>query len=549
MRETIRAWLKSPTWAGARADTRFVGGVLVGLWVVSALPTLYGYISCPPDRWFSGVVYNMHDTAQYLSWVREAATSVLMDNKLTAEPNAAVFVNLHWWLPGRLAAAVGMGFGPMYQLYRLVAVTLLVLVHYLFAAHLFSDRVRRRFGFLLSLLASGAGWIWVAAKYATGGTAPFFPLDLYTTPGNALWVMIASPHLTLAAALTGGVMLLALCAVEHDRLDLALGAAGLALFLGLGHVYDLVTVWGVLGLFGFLLALRDGRWGRLLLLLGIVVLLSAPAVLYWGWVASDAHPEWQVALSQYDNLGVLTPGPPHLLVLLGLPFLLALVTFDGWVPLRLQREKWLLVKSWFVLTPFLVYLPFHFQIMLLTGYTLPVAALATRGLFDRVLPWFEARSQWLTRWVPVAFLLVAVLTNIYLWAWRFVELSRHEYPFYLHQDEVAALAWLETETPPDEVVLSSFVVGHFIPGLSGDRSFLGSAVMTIDFNRKREQVKAFFGSGMTDEERLALLQDYAVRYVLHGPAERALGDYDPNLSTLFRPVFRCGAVILYEVSA
>ena len=545
MEAVVRTKLRNRAREGAWAEVRLVVGVLLALWVVSFLPTLYGYLSCPPDRWFSGVVYNMHDTAQYLSWVREASTSLFTDNKLTAEPTPAVFVNLHWWLPGRLASWVGMGFGSMYQLYRLIAVALLVGVNYLFAARLFADRTRRWFAFLLSLVGSGLGWVWVALKYATGGAAPFFPLDIYTTPGNGFWVMVASPHLTLAAALTAGVLLLALQAVERDRLGWALGAGGLALFLGLGHIYDLVTVWAVLALFGLLLVLRDGRFWRTLLLLGVVVALSAPAPLYWGWVSS--HPAWAQALAQYDNLGVFTPEPPHLLILLGVPFLLAVATFDGWVPLRVQRRQWLLTKSWFALVPLLVYLPLHFQVMLLTGYTVPVAALATRGLFDHVLPWLAARGERLARWTPVAFLLLAALTNVYLFGWRFVELSRHDYPFYLHRDEVEAMAWLEAETPPDEVVLSSFVVGHFIPGLAGDRVFLGNAVMTLDFNRKRELVRAFFGDGMTDAERAALLRQYDVRYVFYGPAERALGGYDPEQAPFLEPVYSSGEVVVYGV--
>lgn len=524
---------------------RFPPTVLLLLLVLSFLPTLYGYLTCPPDRWFSGVVYNMHDTAQYLTWMREAAVSLFTDNKLTAEPTPAVFVNLHWWLPGRLAALVGMGFAPMYQLYRLVAVALLVWVNYRLAAHLFADRARRRFAFLLSLLGSGLGWIWVVLKYAGGGAAPFFPLDVYTTPGNGFWVMVASPHLALAAALVAGVLLLALRAVEQDRIGWALGAGGLALFLGLGHVYDLVTVWAVLALFGLLRVLRDGRFWRTLLLLGSVVLLSAPAPLYWAWVSS--HPAWGQALAQYENLGVFTPDPLHLLVLLGLPFLLAAATFRGWVPLRAQDDRWLLVKAWFVSVPLLVYLPLHFQIMLLTGYTAPVAALATRGLFDHILPWIAARWERLARWVPVTFLVLAALTNVYLLGWRFVELSRHHYPFYLHRDEVAAMEWLERETPPDEVVLSSFVVGHFLPGIAGDRVFLGNAVMTLDFNRKREQVAAFFGDGMSDAERAELLRRYDVRYVFYGPAERSLGSYDPEQAPFLELAYRAGEVSIYSV--
>ena len=540
------------------AGVPFVAVVTVGLLVLTSIPYAYGVLSCPEDRWFSGVVYNMHDTAQYLSWMREAGTSFLTYNKLTAEPNPLVFVNLHWWISGRVAHIFGLSLAQVYQLLRLAAVLSLTVATYGFCAVLFTDSRRRRLAFLLSTFTSGLGWVWVALKYATGGAAPFFPHDLYTTPGNAFWVMTASPHLALAAALTLGVLLLSLLGVQRRRFRYTVAAAGAALFLGLGHIYDLVTVWAVLGLFGLLLLLRDGWSWRVSIHLAMVVLVSAPAALYWSWVSSDAHPAWQQALAQYDNLGAFTPDPVHLVILLGVTFLLALATFDGLVGLKTQTEAQLLIKSWFVIVPLLVYLPLHFQIMLLTGYQLPMAALATIGLFDRVLPWLRSRAsgnrarRWLTeqrlnRIVPLLLVLASLVTNVYLLSWRVVELSRHDYPFYLHRDEVAAMRWLDEQTPPDEVVLSSFVVGHFIPGLTGDRAFLGNAVMTLDFNRKRGMVEAFFDAATSDGARRALMREYRIRYLFHGPAEQVLGRYDPSQSSLFAEVFSSPQVRIYAV--
>jgi hypothetical protein len=538
-------------------EMRFVLGVTVALLVVAFLPTVYGYLSCPADKWFSGVVYNVHDTAQYLSWMREAGTSFFIDNKFTAEPNARVFVNLHWWILGRLAHIVGLTFSQVYQLFRFVAIPLLTMVIYAFCAVLFEDLRKRRFAFLLSTFTSGLGWIWVVVKQITGEL--YFPHDVYTTPGNAFWVMVASPHLTFAAALTTGVLFLALLGVQRRRFGYALGAAGLALFLGLGHIYDLVTVWAVLALFGLLLVLRDGWSWRVFFSLALVVLVSAPAALYWGWVSSGAHPVWQRALAQYDNLGAFTPDPAHLVILLGLTFLLAVATFEGLVPLRNQTDGRLLIKCWFIVVPLLVYLPLHFQIMLLTGYNLPMAVLATVGLFDHVLPWLQgwASDGWLRCWLtaerldrvaPALLLLAVSMTNLYLPAWRVFDLSRHEYPFYLYQDEVAAMRWLEEQTPPDEVVLSAFVVGHFVPGMTGDRAFLGNAVMTIDFNRKREMVKAFFDSATSDDERRALIREHRIRYVFYGDAEREIGAYNPGTSDLLKPAHRNGRVTVYVVN-
>jgi hypothetical protein len=234
------------------------------------------------------------------------------------------------------------------------------------------------------------------------------------------------------------------------------------------------------------------------------------------------------------------------------------LTFDGLVSLKDQTEGLLLIKCWFFTVPFLVYLPLHFQIMLLTGYHFPIAVLATIGIFDRVLPWIHNHCsgsaffksltlERMIRVLPAIFLVTVSLTNLYLLSWRVLDLSRHRYPFYLHNDDVSAMTWLERNTPPDEVVLSSFMIGHYLPGLTGDRSFLGNAVMTMDFYRKREMVKTFFNSRTTDKQRLAILHGHNVRYVFFGPAERVLGDYDPVESPLFKRVFFSKDTYIYAM--
>jgi len=537
-------------------EIKFLCAVGIGLLAITSVPYLYGYLTAPADQWFSGVIYNVHDTAQYFSWMRESGHALFIENKLTAEPNRPIYLNLHWWIPGRLAAILGLSLPQAYQVFRLVALPLSVVAIYAFCAALFTDHARRRFAFLLCIFTSGLGWIWVVEKQFTGTLD--FPLDVYTTPGNSFYVTMVSPPQALATTLTLFVLLLAFLGLRRKQWRFSLGAGLLALFLGMGHVYDLVTVWAVLGGFGLLLTLRDGWSWHTFCHLAVVVLISVPSALYWGWVASDANPMWKQALAQYDKLGVFTPDPAHLLILLGLTFIIALTTFDGIVPLCRQTDRQLFVKGWFGVTLLLIYLPFRFRIMLLTGYQLPIAVLATWGLFDHVIPWVQERLEsgrwrWLLsqerlyRWVPALFLLAVLPTNLYLLAWRVVDLSRHDYPYYLYRDDVEALHWMEENTDSDDVVLSSFTIGHYIPGLAGNRAFLANAVMTMDSDRKQEMVEAFFNPATSDAEREAWLRQYGVRYVFYGPAERKIGTYDPAQSPLFAEAFSSGDVYIYAV--
>lgn len=536
-------------------EIRYVAAVTSILLLVTSIPVIFGYVITPEGMWFSGIVDNVHDTSQYLSWMNEAGQRLFTENKLTAEPSRAIFLNLHWWILGRLASLLGISIFLMYQLFRIFAICLLVVSSYLFFSLIFDDQTRRRFAFVLSLLTSGLGWVWIVNKQITGDLN--FPLDVHTTLGNAFYTMTSSPHLAFSAAMTILVMLVVLWGFLRRSIRISIAAGLLALFLGAGHIYDLVLVWSVLAVFGALVTLRDGFSWRVFWSLFGVVLISSPAALYWGWVSSD--PIWKQALSQYDNLGVFTPDPLHLLILLGLTFLVALATFSGVVPLYRQSHKQLFIKCWFGITLLLIYLPLPFQIMLLTGYQIPLAALATIGLFDHILPWLWERmpATRLGRWfsglkiswlLPVLFLLAVLPTNLYLLGWRLVVLNRHEYPIYLYQDDLSAMKWLREETSADEVVLSSFSIGHYLAGVAGNKAFLANAVMTLDFYKKEALVNEFYRGETSDTERQRLVRDYGIHYVYYGEAEKGIGDFDPGASQLFSEVFSSPRVKVFEVN-
>jgi hypothetical protein len=536
-------------------EFRFVAAVTIGLMIITSIPTVFGYLSTPSDRWFSGVIYNIHDTTQYFSWMRESQERIFIENKLTSEPNDPIFLNLHWWIPGKFAGITGMSLPQVYQLYRLISIPMLTLAVYAFSALIFRDIARRRFSFLLALLTSGLGWVWVIEKQISGGADVAYPTDLYTTAGNSFYIMMVSPPQAFATAVTLLTLLLGLLAVHLGLFTMGIAAGAIALFLGMGHIYDLVTVWAVLAVFGVVLVLRDGwSWFRFWTL-SVVVIISAPSALYFGWVSSSANPMWQQALAQYDNLEVFTPSPPHLLILLGLTFIVALLGFTGIVPLKQNSNKELFIKIWFGVTLLLIYLPFHFRIMLLTGYQIPLAVMATWAIYDRLIPWARERlefSRWSrfahhTRWIPAVFILAVLPTNLYLFAWRIVDLNRHNYPYYLHQSDYRSFLWLEANSDPDDVVLSSFAIGHYIPGFSGNKAFLSNAVMTMDFFTKYELVERFYSDEMKDEERFEFMHNYNIRYVFYGPSERRMGSYEPDDSNFYRLVFEYENTKVYEV--
>jgi hypothetical protein len=336
------------------------------------------------------------------------------------------------------------------------------------------------------------------------------------------------------------------------------GVLGLA--LGLQHGYDLIIVYAVVGTTAVLLSLRGPHRVAPLALATCMCAWSVPAAAYLVYI-TRASPIWRETLAQYGNADVYTPTPPHLLILLGLPLILVLVgvvlrarggslpNACAW-PSRVSPSE-LLLGVWLVVGFGLLYVPTDFQVKMLAGWQVPVAIFATRVLFTHVIPsLYRGRRRapaWLAPSIAALFVLSVLPTNAYLLGWRIVDLSRHQYPYYLERDEITAMQWLDRDSTPSDVVLSSLTIGQYIPSESGNSVFVGHWANTVDFYTKQRAVERFFNDTTSQEFRRDLLDQFNVRYVFYSHSERALGGFDPDSSPSLVRVFTSGSASIYRV--
>jgi hypothetical protein len=542
---------KTPNW-------RFVATCIIVLIVATSLPYLFGYLTSPPDKMFMGIVSHTPDIAQYLAWMKGFTTANLIDNHLTPEPNATVFFNLLWWILGKLTTILPLSPMMVIHLYRLFSIVIFSVILYWFIGLFTPDQQQRRGAFLVACFGGGLGWIWVIAKYTFANGELLFPRDLYVVEANTFMSMMDINHFTISAALMILIYGLFALGCERRQWRYPLLASFVALILGWEHAYDLLLIYAIIGAFTFIMFLRDGFSWHLVLYPMVIGLVSGWAALYSLYI-TRAFPVWKAVLAQFDNAGAWTPDPLHLLILLGLPFIVALVTFfDGLVPLKERSLRNLFVRVWFVVNLFMVYVPLNFQIHYLNGWQVPIAILATGAFFERILPWIRRQSL-LERleqaWSPArlekilltSVLLAVVLVNFYTFAWRFVVLARLPHSNFLERDESAALDWLAQNAAPDDVVLSAAEVGQYIPSQVGARAFLAHWAMTKGLYEKQGIVQDFFETDTSDDQRQAIIQEFGVDYVFMGVEERVLGDYNPAEAAYLEPCFTSPQATVYCV--
>ena len=179
-------------------EWRFVWAVVLAVLVLTSLPYLYGYLSSPPDRQFMGLMLDIPDHGQYLSWWRSFKSALVVRNKMTPEPNVPLFFNLLWWVLAQVSRWAGLGYAPVYQAFRWVAGGSFLWAVYRLIAQWLPDEGQRRTAFLLTTFSSGLGWVLVLLKYTLTKGELLFPLDVYIAEGNSFLCILGYPHFAFA---------------------------------------------------------------------------------------------------------------------------------------------------------------------------------------------------------------------------------------------------------------------------------------------------------------------------------------------------------------
>lgn len=538
-----------------RWEILILSAVILAVLALTALPHLFAYASTPPDQHFMGVMVNIPDHAQYFSWMRDARTQVLVPNRLTPEDTAPLLFNFLWWGLAQIETLTGIDYAGLYQMTRLLAGVLLMAGTYFFCSIVFSNRLKRWTSFLIATLGGGFGYIWIVEKYLTGQELSLEKsFDLFTSEPNSFFNILAFPHFSIAAGLIAVIMGLILLGQRSKKMHYAWAAAAVSLLLSVQHAYDMAIIYPVIGLYGLFIWIRDRKFPLYLFKLGLIVVLVSVWPALQAFIITNSDPVWKEVLAQFDNAGAFTPSPLHLPILMGFAWLLAIWALPVRRPLKERDDTQLFIVAWFLAHFVLVYLPVDFQIHLLSGWQIVAAVLATIGLYTRVLPILQrvfkrATSQSLIRAASAALILIVIPVNLYLFAWRFIDLRRAEAPFYMPTDSIAAYDYLETRVASDDVVFSSLTSGQFVPMLTDARAYLGHWAQTLDFHGKSADVETFFAANTEDSWRQALILEYGLDYVIYSPFEASLGDFDPAAAGYLEEVFRSGETVVYAVTS
>jgi len=479
---------------------------------------------------FGGFLINPIDGYSYLAKMRQGYEGAwLLKLPYASDPGKATLLYTYHVALGHAARWLGAPLLTVYHAARALGAFGMYIIAFLFFQRMLPRRRLAWAAFLLSLFASGLGWL--------AEPLGILSIDLWVAEAIPLLAAYTNAHFPLAAAALLGA---ALVILEPDlrllwRLICAVACGfvlGMVFPFGVGTLLAVFAMW----LLWELLATEAGErraWlgsmrERLFAIAGLVA-AALPWLVYDFWI-SQTHPVIKVWTAQNQ-----TPSPPLLNTILGFGFVLALAIVGMRTARRSEHGR--LMICWVLVNLVLLYVPFSLQRRLTLGLFFPMAGLAAWGLSS-----FAGKRL---RMATALTLVLAIPTNLLVIAAGMWGVRTADPALIIAHEEREAFGWLEQNTSSGDLVLAGSVNGNRLPAFADVRVLYGHPFETPFAEAKLQTIAALFTWSETPEEGLDLLQANGVGWVLYGPRERALGA--PTWLQDLILVFERGEVAIYQV--
>jgi hypothetical protein len=502
--------------------------------IFTVVPYLMAARMAAPHGEFGGFLINPIDGFSYLAKMRQGYEgSWLLELPYAAEPGQGTLIFAYHMFLGHVARLFGAPLLTVYHTARALTAIAMFLIAFIFFQHLLPNRRTTWAAFLITLFASGLGWL--------AEPLGVLSIDLWVPEAIPLLTAYANAHFALATcALIGAALVIILPQMRRVWRLLSTLACGFVLGavfpFGVGTLLAVFGAWLLWELMrksiperrAWLQSQRD----RLLALL-VLLVAALPWLVYDLWV-SRSHPALSVWTAQNQ-----TPSPPLVNTILGFGLVIALAIAGMRKAHRSEIGR--LLISWVAVNFMLLYVPFSLQRRLTLGIFFPMAALAALDLSA-----LAGRRISMRMLLPLL-LLVMIPTNLLVIAAGVWGTGQADPTMLIWSDEAAGFHWLEENAPADALVLAGADNGNRLPAYADVRVLYGHPFETPHAEIELQNIATLYSWRASPEEGIEMLQSRGVDFVFFGPREREVGE--PTWIEELTIVFSEGEVAIYLVSA
>ncbi|TME46657.1 MAG: hypothetical protein E6I56_06500 [Chloroflexi bacterium] len=491
-------------------------------------PLLLAALRTPAASVFSGYVVIARDASVYQAiWRQGWQGAWLFRSPFTSESLPGVLLYPWYLWPAHL-----LGWIPAPWLYhgeRLGAGAALLAALWLLIGELFRPRLLRRWAMVFCALGGGVGIVLPHGLMLGPLLSRATELQ---SPGSSVADLVAmAPHLPWAMALMCWVLVVGLRL--RRPLSLSELISGLVAVVGLQLIYPQLSllVVGLVGAWALIQGHRRAVWYAI-----AAALVQAPYLIYLFSVWRTTPAAFSVVRTSLDV------GDPFGFLVLSHLVASGLIVIALWR--RRLRGDLLLPALWIVGMTLCMFTPGIDRTLGRTfmASSIPFGLCAAPGLLTVL------RSIRTAAWRRRAAALILSASSLYglfslAQPYWIAGLRLDAAAEYESRAEASLLQRLAPKVSPEDLVLTAYLDGVFVPAQTNARAYVGHPEMTIDAGRKSAQAVAFFGSWSPDQ-RARFVRANGIDYVLApDPAAVVRLAGDPEL----RRVDRQGPMALFKV--
>ena len=514
-------------WRAYLASRRWPLWYGVAFALLSLLPYALAWQS-QGDAWrFTGFLVGVEDGNSYIAKMLLGTQGLwLFRPPYSTWQVAPLPVFLFYIGLGKLAggAAPHLQLTVLYHLVRVVAVVLVALATYDFAAVFVESERSRRWVVMLATAGAGLGLWGMLAGVQFGGEGG--ALCCYSPEAFGFLAMFFLPHVTLGRAL----LLWLLRAVAQRQWRFWHGALMLTALAVVQPLELLVFVLVAALLLGW-------QW---------LVAQTRPRVtdLAWGaWAVGlglgyAAMPFWHAYARVWGQQNVvLATAWWH--YLWAYAWLWPLAAAGVWHQWRQGQRARLWVGVWALVFPVFAFLPVTNARRLVDGGWVALGVAVAWGC--------EALCRRRGRWLAYGILAVAWVPALAMLGMLTRQALNPALPAFRPAEEVAAFQAVAQQAQSGDGVLAAYATGNALPAWAPVRVIAGLGPESPDLPRQKANLQRFFAPDADDAWRQAFLAENHLLWVFYGPAERALGAWQPDSAGFLCPRYRSEHYALFEV--
>lgn len=525
-------------------ERRWIWLFAIAVLAVTTVPYLIGYW-VQGNQWvFNGFVFGVEDGNSYIAKMLEGAFgNWLFRTPYTAYPQNGALAFLPYLLLGKLSAGAAQHAQLvfLFQLFRWVGGFLLIFATYDFATFFLKKVSSRRMATGLATLGGGLGWLSVVGlKFLWQGR---IPLEFYSPETFGFLSIQGLPHLEVARAFLLWGIKGYLVNINEFKYKSAVKNGLLWLAMGLFQPLTVLVGWVVIGCHVLvsgivrnfkrlkIMELFRANQNPLITFL-IMVIISAPLVIYT-YVSFQTDPFLRGWTDQ--NLILSPPITDYLLAFLNvLPFSIA----GAVLVFKTRRWEAGLLAIWLLIIPILAYAPYNLQRRLPEGVWVAIVVLGMIYIEEKV----SSHPRSIRAWLMTAF-----LSSLLFFAGAIYTVARPGIPLFTPAQEVEAFTALGAKAGQNDVVLASFDIANALPAWLPVRTVVGHGPESINSDELTPRVEAFFKDATPDTDRLSLINEFGIKYIILGPDEQSASSWKPLQSSFARQIFQNTAYLVYEV--